>query len=84
MYNTSLGLFCTMHDNWRELLIAEPYFLKIKEDGDYIMFNYDQLASDFNIPIVEVLSRTIISNMLIMVIPATNNIKTMIITTFIS
>ncbi len=52
MFNTELGLFCYMHDNWRELLTQEPYFLKIKEDGPYVIFNYDQLQSDFNNPIV--------------------------------
>ncbi len=52
MFNTELGLFCYMHDNWEELLTQEPYYLKIKEDGPYVIFNYDQLRSDFNSPIV--------------------------------
>lgn len=52
MFNTELGLFCYMHDNWEELLAAEPYYIKIKEDGPYVIFNYDQLRSDFNNPIV--------------------------------
>ena len=52
MFNTELGLFCHMHDNWEELLTQEPYFLKIKEDGPYVIFNYDQIRSDFNNPIV--------------------------------
>ena len=52
MYNTKLGAFCAEHDNWQELLTQEPYCLKIKEDGDYIMFSYDQIRSNFNIELV--------------------------------
>ena len=52
MFNTELGLFCHMHDNWRELLTQEPYNLKVSEDGPYVMFKYNQLTSDFNIPMV--------------------------------
>ena len=52
MYNTLIGEFCASYDDWQALLTAEPYFLKIKEDDGYIIFNYDQLASDFSIPIV--------------------------------
>ncbi len=53
MCNTELGIFCKMHNCWEELLAAEPYYLKIKEDGPYVIFNYDQLRSDFNNPIVQ-------------------------------
>lgn len=52
MFNTELGIFCSAHDNWEELLSAEPYNLKISEDGPYVMFKYNQLSSDFNEPIV--------------------------------
>ena len=52
MFNTELGLFCHMHENWEELLTQEPYNLKISEDGPYVMFKYNQLSSDFNIPMV--------------------------------
>ncbi len=52
MFNTELGLFCYMNDNWEELLTGEPYNLKISEDGPYVMFKYNQLSSDFNNPIV--------------------------------
>lgn len=52
MCNTELGNFCKVHNNWRELLVEEPYYLKIKEDGDYIIFNYDQIKSDFSNTIV--------------------------------
>lgn len=48
MFNTELGIFCSAHENWEELLAAEPYYLKIKEDGPYVIFNYDQIRSDFN------------------------------------
>ena len=48
MFNTELGRFCAEHENWEELLTQEPYFIKIKEDGPYIIFNYDQIRSDFN------------------------------------
>lgn len=41
-------------DTWEEELTAEPYCLKIEraEETDYIMFKYNQLCSDFNLPIV--------------------------------
>lgn len=52
MINTELGKFCSEHDDWEELLTAEPYYIKIKEDGPYVIFNYDQIRSDFTIPIV--------------------------------
>ena len=52
MFNTELGLFCYTHENWEELLTQEPYNLKISEDGPYVMFKYNQLTSDFNIPMV--------------------------------
>ena len=52
MFNTELGLFCHMNENWEELLTQEPYNIKISEDGPYVMFKYNQLSSDFNIPMV--------------------------------
>ena len=51
-YNTKLGEFCATHPNWEELLVAEPYCLKIKRDYGFIIFNYNQLSSDFNNEIV--------------------------------
>lgn len=36
------------HPNWREEFAAEPYFIKVKEDGDYILLQYSQLESDFS------------------------------------
>ena len=52
MCNTELGKFCKGHIDWQELLTQEPYCLKIKEDGPYTMFSYDQIRSDFNIKLV--------------------------------
>lgn len=47
MYNTRLGEFCATYSNWEELLSAEPYNIKIKRDNDFVIFNYNQLSSDF-------------------------------------
>ena len=52
MCNTELGKFCKGHADWQELLAQEPYCLKIKEDGPYTMFSYDQIRSDFNLRLV--------------------------------
>lgn len=52
MCNTELGKFCKGHADWQELLAQEPYCLKIKEDGPYTMFSYDQIRSNFNIKLV--------------------------------
>ncbi len=52
MFVANIGYFCAHHEDWRELLTREPYCLKIKEDGPYTIFNYDQIRSDFNIKLV--------------------------------
>lgn len=52
MYELELRKFILSHDNWEELLTAEPYYLKISRDDGYIMFKYNQVFSDFNIPLV--------------------------------
>ena len=52
MYNTKIGEFCATHDNWEELLAAEPYNIKIKKEAGFVIFNYNQLSSDFNNEIV--------------------------------
>ena len=52
MYNTIIGEYCATHANWEQDLAAAPYYLKIKYDGCYVMFSYNQLASDFNIELV--------------------------------
>ena len=44
--------FMNAHSNWEELLIQEPYNIIIKRDGDYILLKYNQLGSDFSLPIV--------------------------------
>ena len=36
------------HNDWEELLSHDPYNLKISRDNGYIMFKYDQIASDFS------------------------------------
>lgn len=53
MCNTLIGYFCSEHENWRELLSMGPYHLKIKEDGPYVIFNYNQIESDFSSQIVQ-------------------------------
>ena len=40
--------FILAHNNWRELLADAPYNLKISEDDGYVLFKYNQIASDFN------------------------------------
>ena len=52
MYQLELRDFILSHNNWEELLTTEPYHLKISRDGGYIMFKYNQLFSDFSIPLV--------------------------------
>ena len=39
-------------DTWREQLSAAPYNLTIREEGNYVLFKYSQIESDFNEPIV--------------------------------
>lgn len=40
--------FIKAHDNWYDLLSAEPYNLKISEDDGFVLFKYNQIASDFS------------------------------------
>jgi len=40
--------FILAHDNWRELLADAPYNLKISEDDGFVLFKYNQIASDFS------------------------------------
>lgn len=35
-------------NDWKEKLGAEPYNLKIEEKGDYVLFKYNQINSDFS------------------------------------
>ena len=39
--------FILAHENWRELLANAPYNLKISEDDGFVLFKYNQIASDF-------------------------------------
>lgn len=41
------------HPNWESELKEHPYCLSIKKDGNFIMFNYSQIDSDFYNPIVK-------------------------------
>jgi len=52
MYNIELRNFILSNDNWEELLTADPYYLKISRDDGYVLFKYNQVFSDFNIPLV--------------------------------
>lgn len=45
--------FIKAHENWEELLTRDPYNLKINRDNGYILFKYNQLCSDFNLPEVQ-------------------------------
>lgn len=53
MCNTEIGYFCSTREDWLETLSAPPFNLKIKRDGNYVMFSYDQISSDFNLKIVQ-------------------------------
>ena len=45
--------FMKSYDNWRELLVAEPYCLKIDEETNYVLLTYSQTESDFSLDIVK-------------------------------
>ena len=47
-----LQKFMQEHDNWADLLAAEPYNLKISYYEKLVMFKYNQLTADFSIPLV--------------------------------
>lgn len=40
-------------EDWKERLSSAPYFLKIKESGDLIIFNYNMYNSDFSLDITK-------------------------------
>lgn len=48
-----LQKFMREHDNWEELLTSDPYNLKIARDEGYMLFKYNQITSDFNLPEVQ-------------------------------
>ena len=45
--------YMNSHSNWREKFAAAPCFIKVKEDGDYILLQYSQLESDFSNEMVQ-------------------------------
>lgn len=53
-YNLNMKLisFIKTHDDWEKLLSEAPYNIKIKRDGCYVIFSYNQLTSDFSLEIV--------------------------------
>ena len=51
-YSTCLGKFCATYSNWEEILSGEPYFLRIKRENGFVIFNYSQIESDFHNHIV--------------------------------
>lgn len=52
MYKIELRDFILSHENWEELLTSDPYNLKLSRDQGYIIFKYNQISSDFSIPLV--------------------------------
>lgn len=44
--------FIKSNENWEELLKEKPYSLTITRDGDFIMFKYSQISSNFNLGLV--------------------------------
>lgn len=53
MNQTNLSKFIKEHENWETILTQKPYCLKIKRDSGFVIFNYNQIDSDFNNPIVQ-------------------------------
>lgn len=42
--------FMNAHNNWQELLAAEPYNIDIRQDGDYYILKYNMLLSNMALP----------------------------------
>ncbi len=40
-------------NNFKELLAEKPYSIKIQEDPTHLLFKYNQISSDFSIPLVQ-------------------------------
>lgn len=49
----NLVKFIKENANWESLLQEKPYCITIKRKDDYIIFNYQQTESDFNIELVQ-------------------------------
>lgn len=47
-----LEKFIKEHSDWKELLQQESYCILMNEDDDYVLLKYNQIQSDFNLPIV--------------------------------
>ena len=47
-----LSAFIKQNPNWEEKLAGPPYFVKSKRDGGFVLLKYDQIHSDFNVPLV--------------------------------
>ena len=53
-FSTKIGKFISENiDNFEKILSDAPYFLTIKKENDYIIFNYNQIDSDFSNDIVK-------------------------------
>lgn len=37
-------------DNWEEILTQSPYNLTVKKEGNFVLFKYNQVCSDFSLP----------------------------------
>ena len=44
--------FIQSNPDWEEKLAAAPFFVKTKRNGDFVLLKYDQLRSDFSLPMV--------------------------------
>jgi len=52
--NLYLQNFLIEHPNdWKEILKEKPYAFKVIEKDDLVLFKYNQIDSDFNIPLVQ-------------------------------
>ena len=40
--------FINQNKNWRDILSEAPYYLSIKDDGEYTILKYNQISSDFS------------------------------------
>ena len=49
MKQLALIKFIKQYTNWKELLSNPPYCLKIKQDGQFFLFYYNQIESDFSL-----------------------------------
>ena len=44
--------YISINNDWEERLAGEPYFVKTKRDGEFVLLKYDQIRSDLTIPLV--------------------------------